>query len=98
MNKAQLINEIAELGELDKKDAAAALDTVVEAITKALKAGEKVQIAGVGTFELKSREGRTGRNPRTGEPIDIPAANYPVFTVSKALRRTFNEKCDSTNS
>lgn len=90
MNKAQLINEVVADSELTKKEAAAALDSIVEAVTKALKAGEKVQLSGFGTFEIKTRSARSGRNPRTGETVTIPASKYPAFTASKALKQKFN--------
>lgn len=90
MNKAQLINEVAAIGEIKKKDAAAAVDAIVEAISKAMEAGEKVQLSGFGTFELKERGERTGRNPKTGEAVVIPASKYPTFTASKALKKSFN--------
>ncbi len=90
MNKAQLINEVVAAGELTKKQAAAAFDTMVEAITKALEAGEKVQLSGFGTFAIKTRNERSGRNPRTGEIVTIPASKYPAFTASKALKQKFN--------
>lgn len=90
MNKAQLINEVAALGGIKKKDAAVAVDATIEAIVKALEAGEKVQLSGFGTFEVKKRGERTGRNPKTGETVVIPATQYPVFTSSKALKKSFN--------
>lgn len=63
---------------------------MVEAITKALEAGEKVQLSGFGTFAIKTRNERSGRNPRTGEIVTIPASKYPAFTASKALKQKFN--------
>lgn len=86
MNKTQLIDAVATAGELKKKDAEVALNAVVTAITEALKAGEKVQIVGFGTFEVKQREARTGRNPQTGEAIEIAASKYPAFVAGKALK------------
>ncbi len=90
MNKAQLINEVAAIGGMKKKDAAVAVDAIVAAISKAMEAGEKVQLSGFGTFELKERGERTGRNPKTGETVVIPASKYPSFTASKALKKSFN--------
>ncbi len=90
MNKAQLINEVAVIGGIKKKDAAVAVDAIVAAIAKAMEAGEKVQLSGFGTFELKERGERTGRNPKTGETVVIPASKYPSFSPSKALKKSFN--------
>lgn len=89
MNKAQLINEVAAIGGLKKKDAAVAVDATIAAIVKALEADDKIQLSGFGTFEVKSRGERTGRNPKTGEAVVIPATKYPVFTASKALKQSF---------
>ncbi len=89
MNKAQLINEVAAAGGLKKKDATAAVDATINAIVKAIKDGDRVQISGFGTFETKKRGARTGRNPKTGEPVLIPESRYPVFTASKALKKSF---------
>ncbi len=89
MNKAQLINEVAQISGLKKKDAAAAVDATIEAIIAAMKADDKVQLSGFGSFEIKSRGARVGRNPKTGETVTIPAAKYPAFTVSKALKDSF---------
>ncbi len=89
MNKAQLINEVAAIGGLKKKDAAVAVDATIAAIVKALEAEDKIQLSGFGTFEVKSRGERTGRNPKTGEAVVIPATKYPVFTASKALKQSF---------
>ncbi len=89
MNKAQLINEVAVAGGLKKKDAAAAVDAMISSIVKSIKEGNKVQLSGFGTFETKTRGARTGRNPKTGEPVVIPESTYPVFTASKALKKSF---------
>lgn len=89
MNKAQLINEVAAIGGLKKKDAAVAVDATIAAIVKALEADDKIQLSGFGTFAVKSRGERTGRNPKTGESVVIPATKYPVFTASKSLKQSF---------
>ena len=86
MNKTELVAAIAEKAELSKKDAESALNAMVEAITEALTKEDKVQLIGFGTFEVKKREARTGRNPRTNETIEIPAAKLPVFKAGKALK------------
>ncbi len=86
MTKVELINAIADQAGLSKKDADAALKAVVGTITDALKKGEKVQLVGFGTFEVRARGERTGRNPRTKETITIPASKAPAFKAGKALK------------
>ncbi len=86
MNKAQLIDVIALKTESKKKDAEAFLDAVVDAISEALAAGDKVQIFGFGNFEVKERAARDGRNPHTGEKIQIEATKHISFTAAKALK------------
>ena len=86
MNKAELINAVAEKAALSKKDSEAAVNAALEAITGALSDGEKVQLVGFGSFEVKKREARVGRNPKTKEAIEIPASKVPVFTAGKALK------------
>lgn len=86
MNKTELVAAVAERTELSKKDAEAAVNAVVDAITAALKDGEKVQVVGFGSFEVRERAAHTGRNPRTKESITIPAAKVPAFKPGKALK------------
>ena len=86
MNKAELINAVAASAELSKKDAEKAVAATLDAITAALAEGDKVQIVGFGSFEVKKRAARTGRNPRTKETIEIPASAMPVFKAGKALK------------
>ena len=86
MNKMELISAIAEKAELRKKDAEKALTAVVESISEALQTGDKVQLIGFGSFEVKNREARIGRNPKTKEEIRIPASKTPVFKAGKALK------------
>lgn len=86
MNKTELIAAVAERAELSKKDAEAAITAAIDAITAALAEGEKVQLVGFGSFEVKPRAARTGRNPRTGEPVAIDASKAPVFKAGKALK------------
>ena len=90
MNKTELINAVATAAELSRKDADKAVNAVVEAITAALKAGEKVQIVGLGGFEVKERAARAARNPRTGEEIQIPASKAVSFKPGKALKDEIN--------
>ena len=86
MNKTELIAALAEKADLSKKDAEAAITAAVEAITGALIEGEKVQLVGFGSFEVKTRAARVGRNPKTGEEIPISEARMPVFKAGKALK------------
>lgn len=86
MNKNELISAVAEKSGLSKKDAAAALDSVIAAISESLAQGEKIQLVGFGTFEVKERAARSGKNPRTGETVEIPASKAPVFKAGKALK------------
>ena len=109
MNKTELIAAVAEKAGLSKKDSDAAVNAVLCAITDALKAGDKVQLVGFGSFETKKRAARTGQNPRTGAAVEIPASTVPTFKAGKALkdavakkvsrlikRRTVaNEACDA---
>ena len=86
MNKTELIAAVAEKAELSKKDAEAAITAMVDAITGALSQEEKVQLVGLGSFEVKVRAERLGRNPKTKEEIHIPASKTPVFQAGKALK------------
>lgn len=86
MNKTELINAVADKTQLSKKDAEAAITATVEAIAEALTREEKVQLVGFGSFEVKKRAARIGRNPKTKEAIEIPASKAPVFKPSKALK------------
>ena len=90
MNKTQLIEAIADKSGLKKKEAEAALNAMTAAIAEALKAGEKVQLVGFGTYEVKERAARSGRNPKTGETIEIAASKHPAFTAGKALKDAIN--------
>ena len=92
MNKTQLIDVVATKTGLTKKAAEAAVNAANEAITEALKAGDKVQIIGFGTYEVKERAAREGRNPKTGETITIAASKSPVFSAGKALKDAVNEQ------
>ena len=86
MNKAELINAVAAAADVSKKDAEAVITTTFDAITAALKEGDKVQLVGFGSFEVKPRAARMGRNPKTKEAIEIPASKVPVFKAGKALK------------
>lgn len=86
MNKAELVNAVAEKADLTKRDAERVINAVFDSIEGALAQGEKVQLVGFGTFEVRQRAARTGRNPKTGEEIDIPATKVPIFKAGKSLR------------
>ena len=89
MNKAAMIAKIAEKSALNKKQAEAALNAFEETVIEALKEGDKVQLMGFGTFEIKERAARTGRKPSTGETIEIPAKKSPVFKAGKGFKDQF---------
>lgn len=86
MNKTELIASVAEKAELSKKDAEKAVSALLESVTETLKAGDRIALTGFGTFEVKERAARTGKNPRTGEPVQIAAARVPVFKAGKVLK------------
>ncbi|HLR65100.1 MAG TPA: HU family DNA-binding protein [Pseudogracilibacillus sp.] len=86
MNKTDLVNAVAEKAELSKKDAGKAVDAVFDSVMDSLSEGEKVQIIGFGNFEVRDRAARKGRNPQTGEEIEIPASKVPAFKAGKALK------------
>lgn len=88
MNKTELVAAVAERSGLTKKDAERVVSATFETITAELMKGEKVQISGFGIFEVKAREARVGRNPRTKEAIEIPASKIPAFKASKTLKDT----------
>lgn len=90
MNKHELVAAIAQDAELSKKDAEKALAATINAISKALADGDKVQVVGFGTFEVRERAARTGKNPRTGEAIKIAASKVPAFKAGKALKDVVN--------
>ncbi|MDB5084961.1 MAG: DNA-binding protein [Bacilli bacterium] len=86
MNKTDLINSVAEKTDLTKKDASTAVDAVLEGIMEALSTGEKVQLIGFGNFEIRERAARKGRNPQTGQEIEISASKSPAFKPGKAFK------------
>lgn len=90
MNKSDLINAIVEKTDLSKKNSEAALNAVIDSIEAALKAGDKVSLVGFGTFEVRERAERKGRNPQTKQEIVIPASKAPVFKAGKALKDAVN--------
>ena len=92
MNKTELVSAVAENASLTKKDAEKAINAVIGAITGALAGGDKVQLVGFGTFEVRKRGARTGKNPRTGAAIKISASKAPAFKAGKALKLAVNKK------
>lgn len=91
MNKNELVRAVANKAGITLKDAGEALEAVIGAITDGINAGEKVQISGFGTFEIKKRAAREGINPKTGAKIKIPASKTPVFKFGKAYKDSFND-------
>lgn len=90
MNKAELVAAVAEKAEISKKDAEAAVKAFTDVVAEALKAGDKIQLVGFGTFEVSERAAREGRNPRTGETMTIEASKTPKFKAGKALKDLVN--------
>lgn len=91
MNKTELVAAVAEKAALSKKDAEKAVGAVVDTITAALADGDKVQLVGFGTFEVRERAARTGKNPRTGAAIKIDASKVPAFKAGQAFKNTVNK-------
>ena len=91
MNRMELVAIAAEKAGMTKKDTDAAIKAMLEAVEEALVKGEKLQLMGFGTFEIRERPARQGKNPRTGEAVTIPAARVPVFKAGKALRDAVNK-------
>ena len=90
MNKTELVAAMAEKAQLSKKDAEAALKAFTDVVAEELKKGEKIQLVGFGTFEVSERAARTGRNPQTGEEMNIAASKAPKFKAGKALKDSIN--------
>jgi len=90
MNKAEFIDAVASKADMSKTEATTAVDAVLDSVTAALKDGEQITLVGFGTFLVRKREARTGRNPRTGEPLQIKASNVPSFKAGKALKDAVN--------
>ncbi|VAW80734.1 Putative DNA-binding protein HU-beta (ACLAME 290) [hydrothermal vent metagenome] len=90
MNKAELIDAVASSADLSKADATRAVDAVIDTITETLRKGDSVTLVGFGTFEVRARAARAGRNPQTGETIQIKASNSPAFKAGKAFKDAVN--------
>lgn len=91
MNKAELIQAVAAKAEIDKKDADKAVNAVIDAITEAMTSGDKVQLIGFGSFEVRNRAEKKARNPRTGEVVTAPACKVPAFKAGSALKAAINK-------
>jgi integration host factor subunit beta len=98
MTKAELVEEVARAAELNKRDAEVIVETVFDSIISALHKGEKVELRGFGSFRTRERGPRRGRNPKTGEPVDVPAKRVPYFKPGKELKEFFTEGSDSASS
>ena len=90
MTKAELVDEVARSTELTKKDAEIIVNTVFQSIVDSLKAGEKIELRGFGSFRIRHRNARIGRNPKTGEKVEVPAKRIPYFKPGKELREMLN--------
>lgn len=92
MTKADLIEEISRAGEMSRKDSELIVETVFESIIRSLRSGEKIEIRGFGSFRTRERKPRTGRNPKTGARVDVPAKRIPYFKPSKELKDVVNSQ------
>lgn len=90
MNKGEFVDAVAAKGDMSKSEAAVAVDAVLDSVTDAMQNGDQITLVGFGTFLVRKREARTGRNPRTGEPLEIAASNVPSFKAGKALKDAVN--------
>lgn len=96
MTKAELVEDVARAAELTKKDAERLVEIVFESIIDTLNQGEKIELRGFGSFRVRKRGARRGRNPKTGDPVDIPAKRVPYFKPGKELKELINEDDDAT--
>jgi len=90
MTKADLVEEVAQLGDLTRRDGEVIVETIFESVIHALQSGDKIEIRGFGSFRIRQRKPRTGRNPKTGAKVDVPAKRVPYFKPSKELRDLVN--------
>ncbi len=98
MTKAELVEDVARAAELTKKDAERLVEIVFESIIETLNHGEKIELRGFGSFRVRERGARRGRNPKTGDPVDIPAKRVPYFKPGKELKELINEEDDARDS
>jgi len=92
MTKADLVEEVSRVTELTRKDSEVIVDTLFESVIQALKAGDKLEVRGFGSFRVRQRNARVGRNPKTGEKVEVPAKRVPYFKPSKELKDLINQK------
>lgn len=92
MTKADLVDKVTSLGDLTRRDGEVIVDTMFEAVIDALKSGDKIEVRGFGSFRTRQRNARTGRNPKTGSKVEVPAKRVPFFKPSKELRDLVNRK------
>src|SRR6185295_10004566 len=92
MTKADLVEEVAKVTELTRKDSEVIVDTMFESVIKALKTGDKLEVRGFGSFRVRQRNARVGRNPKTGEKVEVPAKRVPYFKPSKELKDLINDE------
>lgn len=97
MTKAELVEEVARAADLTKKDSEVIVETVFDSIIKSLNAGEKIELRGFGSFRVRQRDSRRGRNPKTGTPVDIPAKRVPYFKPGKELKELINSQDSGTS-
>ena len=90
MTKADLVEEVAKVTELTRKDSEVIVDTLFESVIKALRVGDKLEVRGFGSFRVRQRNSRVGRNPKTGEKVEVPAKRVPYFKPSKELKDLIN--------
>src|SRR5512138_2084694 len=91
MTKADLVEEVSRVTELTRKDSEVIVDTLFDSVIKALKAGDKLEVRGFGSFRVRQRNARVGRNPKTGEKVEVPAKRVPYFKPSKELKDLIND-------
>src|SRR4051794_13134187 len=91
MTKADLVEEVSKVTELTRKDSEVIVDTMFESVIKALKTGDKLEVRGFGSFRVRQRNARVGRNPKTGEKVEVPAKRVPYFKPSKELKDLIND-------
>ena|SRR5437879_4447544 len=96
MTKADLVEEVSRVTELTRKDSEVIVDTLFESVIKALKNGDKLEVRGFGSFRVRQRNARVGRNPKTGEKVEVPAKRVPYFKPSKELKDLINDGTAST--
>ena len=96
MTKADLVEEVAKVTELTRKDSEVIVDTLFESVIKALKTGDKLEVRGFGSFRVRQRNARVGRNPKTGEKVEVPAKRVPYFKPSKELKDLINADGSTT--